>query len=114
MEKKFPGRRRAMKDGYMPENLEIGDYFRLLDSNNIPIKSDFKENLTGMVWHVVVPIGDEDGFAIGNLANHTVREHEDGTISVRPGDGSSNSILVTGSKGRTWHGYIDHGIFEEC
>jgi hypothetical protein len=38
-----------------------------------------------------------------------VREEDDGTISVRPGDGSSNSILLSGAFGKTWHGYIEHG-----
>jgi hypothetical protein len=42
-----------------------------------------------------------------------VREHEDGTISVLPGDGSSNSILVS-RRDKSWHGYIRHGVFEEC
>ncbi len=51
------------------------------------------------------------GFAIAWLRNHTVREHEDGTISVRPGDGSSNSILVIGHDSEQWHGYIEHGRF---
>lgn len=64
---------------------------------------------------VVAPMDDRldeyDGWMIGNLELHTVREHEDGTISVRPGDGSSNSILISGSRGRKWHGYIEHGIW---
>jgi hypothetical protein len=40
-----------------------------------------------------------------------VREHEDGTISVRPGDGSSNSILITGHDGEQYHGYIECGVW---
>lgn len=63
----------------------------------------YAQNLTGTVWGVITPIG---GF--GMLSIHTVREHEDGTISVRPGDGSSNSVLISGPEG-TWHGYIEHG-----
>ena len=47
------------------------------------------------------------------LDYHTVRENEDGTISVLPGDGSSNSILVHGSRVRSWHGYIYSGEFRE-
>lgn len=48
------------------------------------------------------------------LPVHTVREHEDGTISVRPGDGSSNSILVKQGDGQQWRGYIDHGELTPC
>lgn len=56
-------------------------------------------NLTRTVWGIHVP-----GNGIGTLMAHTVREHEDGTITVAPGDGSSNSILQG-----SWHGYIDRG-----
>ena len=53
------------------------------------------------------------GFLLANLTMHTVREHEDGTISVRRGDGSSNSILVSRRPEEKWHGYIEHGVFEQ-
>ena len=49
---------------------------------------------------------------LANLMAHTVREHTDGTISVLPGDGSSNSILVTRRPGETWHGYVRDGVLE--
>jgi len=94
-----------------------GDYWKILDpETGDPVLSTNPENLTGTTWHVLVPLDDAEGrgYAMGWLVNHTVREHDDGTISVRPGDGSSNSILVTGSLGRSWHGYIDHGVFEEA
>lgn len=67
-------------------------------------------NLTGTVWGYHSP----DGGGLGILAIHTVREEEDGTISVRAGDGSSNSILHHGSGDRTWHGYIEHGVWNPC
>lgn len=64
-----------------------------------------KGNLTRTVWGIHVP-----GAGIGTLRLHTVREHDDdGTITVAPGDGSSNSILQ-----RDWHGYINHGVWEPC
>lgn len=71
----------------------------------------FDGNLTGGVWGVVDPVG-----RYGMLSVHTVREHDDGTISVRPGDGSSNSILITGGSETAppWHGYIDHGVWQAC
>jgi hypothetical protein len=56
---------------------------------------------------------------------HHVEEHDDGTISVLPQPGNSNSILCMGwplgaparAEGQplwTWHGYIRHGVWEEC
>jgi hypothetical protein len=50
------------------------------------------------------------------LRDHHVEEHEDGTISVLPQPGNSNSIGVRKSPGGPfkWHGYIRRGVFEEC
>jgi len=81
--------------------MEPGDYVRILGYPG-PLPPS---NLTGEVWFVVTPNG-----LLGNLASHTVREEDDGSVSVSPGDGSSNSILVTGSD-RTWHGYITRGLW---
>ncbi len=48
---------------------------------------------------------------IGNLANHKITEHEDGTITVSP------SILVTttmaGEK-RAWHGWLERGVWRQA
>lgn len=52
-------------------------------------------------WFACTPSG-----ALGNLANHTVTEHEDGTITVSP------SILVTGAV--SWHGFLERGVWREC
>lgn len=87
---------RRLQDCELPSDIRAGDFWR------VPGKD---------YWRAACPMSY--GFAIANLINHTVREHEDGTISVRPGDGSSNSILVTGHHGETWHGYIEHGRFYE-
>lgn len=74
-------------------------------------RHEFPSNLTQTVWGYYSP----DGNGMGTLVSHTVREHDDGTASVRPGDGSSNSILHTGGAQRkTWHGYIEHGEWTEC
>ncbi len=45
----------------------------------------------------------------GNLTNHQVVEHEDGTITVSP------SILITfpGTDWPEWHGYLERGVFRE-
>ena len=42
----------------------------------------------------------------GDLSQHDVTEHEDGTITVSP------SILITGE--HTWHGYLEKGVWREC
>ena len=107
------GRRRPdTREDELPEDLRAGDYWKILDvATGEPLHVETAGNLTGTAWHVACPVATGDGFLLATLKNHTVREEEDGTISVRPGDGSSNSILVTGGPGgsRQWHGYIEHG-----
>lgn len=68
-------------------------------------------NLTGWVVGLIDPSG-----RFGMLSIHTVRVEDDETISVRPGDGSSNSILIDGGPETTpvWHGYIEHGVWSSC
>lgn len=91
----------------LPPDLQPGDYWKVLNvGTGEPAHSDAPSNLTGTVWEIVAP---DTGFGVATLASHTVREEDDGTISVRPGDGSSNSILVTGAFDKQWHGYIEHG-----
>jgi len=49
------------------------------------------------------------GCGLGCLKNHTIEEHEDGTISVTP------SILVTGgSSGVRRHGFLTLGLWHPC
>ncbi len=58
------------------------------------------------IWYLYLP-----GCGLGNLANHKVEEHEDGTISVTP------SILVTGhdsGKQTQVHGYLTRGEWKDC
>lgn len=102
--------------GQMPEDFQPGDYWKILDQDGQPRRSDHPENLTGTCWHVIPPTRPSGGesWALGRLEFHTVREHDDGTISVRPGDGSSNSILITGPHDYRWHGFVDHGVWEEA
>ena len=64
-------------------------------------------NLTGTLWVVKTP-NDLHGI----LGAHTVREEDDGSITVKPGDGSSNSILVSNGQ-ESWHGYITSGLWWE-
>lgn len=106
-------RRKDLEFGKLHDNLESGDFWKILDKmTGKPKISESPSNLTKTCWYVVVPLDGDYG--LGDLTNHTVREHDDGTISVKADDGSSNSILVHDSQGKSWHGYIDHGVFEEC
>lgn len=43
---------------------------------------------------------------LGDLSNHDVTEHEDGTITVSP------SIQITDGDGQ-WHGYLERGVWRE-
>lgn len=59
-------------------------------------------------WYIHFPDGKGDGL-LGNLANHQVEEHEDGTVSVTP------SILTyVGSPKDGRHGYLTKGVWHEC
>lgn len=86
-------------------SMEPGDYVKVLNFPGTPPAS----NLTGTTWYAVTPNG-----LTANLNAHTVREEDDGSISVKPGDGSSNSILVshrTPDGTTSWHGYITRGLW---
>lgn len=58
-------------------------------------------------WWCRVPEQGDFHAGMGNLASHEVTEHEDGTITVSP------SILVTGHFDKTWHGYLERGVWRE-
>lgn len=127
----FQGRRREDAPiGDQPEDLQPGDYWKVLtrDGSRVLNVKDHPEdrrwwgddprhdqNLTGGVWGVNTPNG-----LYGMLSIHTVREREDGTIDVLPGDGSSNSILVSWDVtdrpdlSKSYHGYIYAGMWREC
>src|SRR5882757_5576706 len=95
---RFEGRRRvARREGEpRPHGMQVGDFWKVLAEDCKPKIVHHAGKLTEECWRAVVPIGDEDG-----------------SISVLPNDGSSNSILVSGSRGRSWHGYIYSGEFRE-
>jgi hypothetical protein len=55
-------------------------------------------------WFCSTPNGH-----MGNLENHAVTEHEDGTITVAP------SILVMGTKDeQLWNGFLERGVWREA
>lgn len=58
----------------------------------------------GGIWWLYLP-----GGGIGNLPNHDVTEHEDGTITVSP------SVLMTSNRAdRRRHGFLRKGVWEPC
>lgn len=54
------------------------------------------------VWHCRPP-----GNHTGCLSEHQVTEHEDGAITVSP------SILINDGR-KTWHGFLERGVWREC
>lgn len=87
------------------DELRDGDIWKHLDreTGEPVVVDDEPSNLTKTAWTAMCP-----GGLLANLRAHTVREHEDGTVSVRAGDGSSNSILVKRRENEQWHGYVEH------
>ena len=51
-------------------------------------------------WYANAP-----GAGLGDLRNHSVLEHLDGTITVTP------SILITDNRGLHWHGFLEKGVW---
>lgn len=86
-----------------------GDFWKWCNDDGTPFVIDPwpEGNLTGGHWGGVTPNGLKM-----NLLYHTVRENEEGLITVAPGDGSSNSILTT-HRTEFWHGYITEGLWWE-
>ena len=70
--------------------------------NNPPFQT---QTLPGSYWysdaHEAWLCTPPKGYG-GHLGGHDVIEHEDGTITVSP------SILTS-----EWHGYLEHGIWQE-
>ncbi len=67
--------------------------------------NSFRPSEYGMIngiWYACTPNGH-----LGNLKNHEVVEHEDGTITVSP------SILVGQGDVDVWHGYLEHGVWRD-
>ena len=107
---KIQGRRLPdVTEGILPcelDDLKPGDYWliRDMDCGWTP----GPENLTGLLLGICPP----RVHGVSVLSLHTVRLEDDDTASVRPGDGSSNSILVSNAE-ESWHGYMNHGVWEE-
>lgn len=81
------GRRRDLTEWSWTEEdrLQAGDYGTMPDGE----------------WYGMTP---EDTPKLAGLKNHTVIEHDDGTITVSP------SILCRDNEG-AWHGYLEKGVW---
>jgi len=55
------------------------------------------------IWYACPPRTE----LLANLANHSVMQEADGTITVSP------SILVDNGSS-SWHGYLEKGVWREC
>jgi hypothetical protein len=70
-----------------------------VDGGYCPVLSDGVRT-----WMVRTPNGH-----LGNLGNHDVTEHEDGTITVSP------SIVVSNpQEGELYHGFLREGVWSEA
>ena len=89
-----------MKKGTTVEAVRLGD----VKAGVLPVRLDDTRICYwkhGVEWWLYLP-----GVGAGSLANHTVVEHEDGTVTVAP------SILQK-SKGLVRHGYLERSVWRE-
>ena len=83
---------RRVDDGTKRWDYKPGDYGR--------VKRDGE-----WVW-AVLPT-NTDLTSAGDIPQHEVTEHEDGTITVSP------SILLDAGDLGQWHGYLERGVWRE-
>lgn len=77
---------------------------RRRDNNTLALEhGDYAWGERHEVWFCCPPRG-----AVGSLADHTVTEHEDGTITVSP-----SILMPSTTEHGNWHGYLEHGIWRE-
>lgn len=116
-----PGRRvQPNEHGWFNGTLEPGDYVRIA-----PVRAadgrEFTAEERDAWWTKPYWICESPNGHGGSLANHTIVEHEDGTITVHP------SIAIRHKKPGThaekyedivweelWHGFLERGIWREC
>jgi hypothetical protein len=71
----------------------------------------WKVTVDGVTCWQIRPPGCDDNGLLGPqppASGHDVDEHDDGTITVEPKPGNSNSILCPLCR---WHGYIERGVW---
>lgn len=83
-----------------PEFYEGGSFKRLNPGEYALIKG---------VWYAETPNGE-----CANLANHSVIEHEDGTITVSPSIRVSIQYTADRPEKELWHGFLERGVWHSC
>jgi hypothetical protein len=81
-----------------------GSRHDLVDEMDFLERGEYGKDLEDGTWWICPP---RTGFPLSRLTNHQVDEHEDGTITVSP------SILSHGHDDKTWHGYLERGVWRE-
>lgn len=76
----------------------------LVDSSVILEPGEYGKHYSDGTWLARPPNPD---ILMGNLGDHDVTEHDDGTITVSP------SILIKQWNGKQWHGYLERGVWRE-
>lgn len=115
---------RRLPDGFEPTR----EWYARLGISELP-NGGYGKDSAG-IWCVVTPNG-----RYGSLANHSVVEHDDGTITVSPSilvpaiepkvytpDERTRLVAAAGEDyareweaGKPgWHGYLDRGVWREC
>lgn len=107
------GRRIQPDENGYPPKLEAGDYVRVA-----PLRRgdgiEFTENEKAKWYNQPYWMCSSPNGHVGNLQQHAIVEHEDGTITVSP------SILISTSYdgGKTtvelWHGFLERGVWRSC
>lgn len=88
------------------KRIEVDDHGCDLETGHIPAQGTYYKDPRDGHWHGVAP-SDQDHYYACNLTNHSIVEHDDGTITVSP------SILIGRPGKKQWHGYLEHGVWRE-
>ena len=70
------------------------------------------------LWFMMLPTGNigciYDKKTTGKKEHHSVTEHEDGTITVNPSILHNAEGKYHNPTQKTWHGYLERGIWRTC
>jgi hypothetical protein len=119
---------RRLPDAVFGEPGEGWNYYEGRDGFEAHPGDYLKVDYDGRIeWWIRDPWG-----RVGRLGNHTVVEHEDGTITVTPsiydkGGGAPTEaecvelrerynipVIVPGPGVDGWHGWLEHGVWRSC
>lgn len=94
-----------MPHGWFNGPLKPGEYVKVQPTamqDGTPLADWLKNHYP--TWLACTPNGH-----VGNVSEHAITEHEDGTITVSP------SILIRDGEGKElWHGWLERGVWRSC